>query len=188
MEDPRLPLPPSEQLDRDQVEAIRELVDGPRKALAGPFVALVHSPELMTRVQKVGEHLRFGDTSLAADIRELTVLVVAAHWGAHYEWGSHIASAVTNGISVPTCEALAARVTPRDLTADQMVAYQVVTSLLDTGTVDNVAYAAGLEAHDERWLVELTTLTGYYTTLALILGLGKVPGALPPSGLPVLAP
>ena len=57
---PRLkPLVESEMSDA-QLKAYRELAAGPRGRVTAPFHALLRSPELMARTQKLGEFLRFG--------------------------------------------------------------------------------------------------------------------------------
>ena len=40
----RLPLPANESLSDDQRKAAKALIDGPRKAVFGPFVPLLRSP------------------------------------------------------------------------------------------------------------------------------------------------
>ncbi|MBI2296616.1 MAG: hypothetical protein HYU76_11445, partial [Betaproteobacteria bacterium] len=55
----RMPRIPEERMTDAQKQAAAELAAGPRGSLRGPFVALMRSPELMRRVQKVGEYLRF---------------------------------------------------------------------------------------------------------------------------------
>ena len=55
------PLAPS-QMSAAQRAAADELTAGPRKGVKGPFIALLRSPELLARLQKVGEFLRFGSS------------------------------------------------------------------------------------------------------------------------------
>ena len=54
MNDRMPPLAP-EALSEDQRLAAAELAGGPRGAVRGPFIALLRSPQLMRRLQKVGE-------------------------------------------------------------------------------------------------------------------------------------
>lgn len=54
----RLPLPST--LTADQQFAMDKVASGPRGELIAPFVPLLRAPELMTRLQLVGEYLRFG--------------------------------------------------------------------------------------------------------------------------------
>ena len=55
----RMPIIPEEKMTSPQKKAAAEIAAGPRGDVRGPFVALLRSPELMSRVQKVGEYLRF---------------------------------------------------------------------------------------------------------------------------------
>ena len=84
----RLSMPERELLTQAQEKAIQQITSGPRGALVGPFVPLLRSPELMTRLQLVGEYLRY-DSVLDDDLFELAVLVVARRWDQQFEWGHH---------------------------------------------------------------------------------------------------
>ena len=74
----RMPPLRDEQMDAIQRVAAAELIAGPRKGVKGPFIPLLRSPELMARLQKVGEYLRFG-SELSPRITEFATLVVARH-------------------------------------------------------------------------------------------------------------
>ena len=52
------PLAPAAMAEA-QRRAADELAAGPRGGVKGPFIALLRSPELMDRLQRVGEYLRF---------------------------------------------------------------------------------------------------------------------------------
>ena len=54
----------------------------------GPFIQLLDSPELMTRVSALGEYLRFR-SALPPRLSELAILITAAHWRQPYEWEIH---------------------------------------------------------------------------------------------------
>ncbi|MFZ2387290.1 MAG: carboxymuconolactone decarboxylase family protein, partial [Polaromonas sp.] len=51
----RLPLLAREAMSPAQRDAADALIAGPRKAVFGPFIALLRSPELMSRIGSVGE-------------------------------------------------------------------------------------------------------------------------------------
>ena len=74
----RLPPLPLEELDPQQRAAADELIAGPRKAVVGPFIPLLRSPVLLTRVEKVGEYLRF-HSALSPRVTEIATLIVARH-------------------------------------------------------------------------------------------------------------
>lgn len=84
----RLPEIPRDQMTEAQRAAVDELVSGPRGKLSGPFVPLMRSPELMRRLQKVGEYLRY-DNTVGLHNSEFAVLVVARHWSQPVEWHIH---------------------------------------------------------------------------------------------------
>ena len=124
----RLPPMAHGDMTAEQRQAVQEISAGPRGALIGPFVPLLRSPELMTRIQKVGEHLRFG-TVLEQDILELTILTVAREWEQGFEWGFHRPLAERAGVPDAVIEALAEGREPTSLTGDQAVAYAVARQL-----------------------------------------------------------
>ncbi len=64
-----------------QRKAYDGIVSGPRGGARGPFNALLRSPDLADRVQRVGEYVRF-NSSLPARLNELAILVVARYWSA----------------------------------------------------------------------------------------------------------
>src|ERR671913_2409487 len=92
-------------LDPDQqraAEAFRKLrgVDP-----FGPFIALLASPELMTRVSTLGEYLRFR-SALPPKLSELAILITAAHWRQQYEWDVHAPIALKAGIPHAVIDAI----------------------------------------------------------------------------------
>ena len=85
----RMPPIADAELTPDQREASAELVSGPRGAVFGPFVPLLRSPELMRRVQKTGEYLRY-HSALPPRLSEFVILIVARWWNQGFEWHIHI--------------------------------------------------------------------------------------------------
>ena len=66
-----------------QRESYQAIVSGPRKGATGPFNALLRSPEVADRVQKVGEYVRFHSTIPAA-LNEMAILITGRFWGAQF--------------------------------------------------------------------------------------------------------
>ena len=91
----RLPLPST--LTAGQQSAMDKVAAGPRGELIAPFVPLLRAPELMTRLQLVGEYLRFG-SGLPTHLTELVILIVARRWDQDYEWGHHVPLARAAGL------------------------------------------------------------------------------------------
>ncbi|HTT09323.1 MAG TPA: hypothetical protein VMG60_00375 [Burkholderiaceae bacterium] len=61
------------------------MIAGPRKGVKGPFIALLRSPELLARLQKVGEYLRL-QSALCTRVNEFVTLIVAREWTQEFEW------------------------------------------------------------------------------------------------------
>lgn len=179
----RMPLPPWESLSEDQQRALKEITDGPRGRIGGPFPALLRSPELLRRVQGVGELLRFGATSLDAATLEFTILVIARRWNQQVEWGIHRDLAAKAGVHDEACDSIGHGYRPVNLPTRLAVAYDTVTELLDTTDLSEPSYRRAVDEFGERGLVELVTVAGYYTTLAMIMNTAH---AVPPEGAAAL--
>ena len=72
----RLPPLDPQAMNEAQKRAAAELAAGPRGGVRGPFIALLRSPELMSRLQKVGEYLRY-ESALEPRLSEFVMLIVA---------------------------------------------------------------------------------------------------------------
>src|SRR5436190_20303956 len=116
-----------EVLQRDQMsERQREVADaiasGPRGALKGPFLALIHNAELASRVQALGEHLRYG-TGLPQQLVEIAILLTARRWSCDYEWAAHARIAREAGLRDEVIDAIATRTRPARLESDEALLY-----------------------------------------------------------------
>ena len=180
----RLPPIPEVQLTAAQRQAAEALAAGRRGALFGPSVPLLRSPELLDRTQRLGEYLRY-DSALAPRLRELAILVTAAHFHQPYEWHVHAPEALRAGLTPAQLAALAAGERPAGFAADEAVVYEFCVQLHRAHAVDDAAYAAVLGLLGERSLIELAAVCGYYTLLALVMNAAQTalpPGAVSPWG------
>src|SRR5882672_12749584 len=127
----RMPPLPADKMTVAQRKAAEEMIAGPRKGVKGPFVPLLRSPELMDRLQKVGEYLRFR-SSLEARISEFLMLVVSRVWTQQFEWSVHVPLALKAGVKAQTIDSLAAGARPSRMAADEALAYDFCDELLRT--------------------------------------------------------
>jgi 4-carboxymuconolactone decarboxylase len=182
---PRLkPLVESEMSDA-QLKAYRELAAGPRGRVTAPFHALLRSPELMARTQKLGEFLRF-DSSIPARLNEFAILITARHWHSQYAWNGHYNLAMKAGLD-PTIAADLAQGRRPTMNDDEAIVYQFCKELHETKEVSDSAYNAVLNRFGERGVIDLVGVTGYYTLLSMVLNVDRQPvldATAPP--LPVL--
>ncbi|MBV1797427.1 carboxymuconolactone decarboxylase family protein [Siccirubricoccus sp. G192] len=181
----RLPPLPAEQLTPEQRRVADGIAGGPRGALRGPFPAMLRSPEVADRFQKVGEYLRF-NSSIPADLNEMAILITAREWSAQFEWYAHHILAMKAGLPPGIAAQLAEGKRPEGMTEDQRIIYDFCTELHRTRFVSDATYAAAKARFGEQGVVDLIAVSGYYVAVAMTLNVAQVP--LPPGVAPPLAP
>ncbi|MDQ7810958.1 carboxymuconolactone decarboxylase family protein [Amycolatopsis sp. A133] len=180
----RLPRLTPAGLDDDQRALHNAIAAGPRAggpfpltdaegALTGPFNAMLFAPPIGQALQRLGAAVRY-ETALPARVRELAILAVAARWDAAFERYAHEPAARAAGATDAQLAAIAALTVPEDLGDVERAALRFVLALLTEDDADDVTYAETVPAIGNRVAVELTTLVGYYATLALQLRVFRV--------------
>lgn len=182
----RLPMPAAADMNDAQRAAAQALVDGPRKGVYGPFLPLLRSPDLLERVAKLGEFLRFG-SAIEARVRELVICATARHEGNQFEWLMHAPLAVQAGVNAAAVESLRLGARPKGLQADEELALDFTHELLHTHGVSDPTYAAALAAFGEQGVVELTTLIGYFTMVNWVMNVARTPAMASAQGEPLSA-
>jgi len=172
----RVPLPPAESMSEAQRAAAQALIDGPRKAVFGPFVPLMQSPVLMERVASVGEYLRF-DSTLDARLRELCTCAVARHVGNQFEWVLHSAAAVKAGVDAQAIEALRLGRRAAPLADDEQLALDFTLELLRLNGVSDRTHADAEARLGRAGVVELSALVGYFAMVCWVMNAARTPVA-----------
>ncbi len=184
----RLPVLSSDEMTDEQRELYREILGGPRGqgprailldsgagGLAGPFNAMLYAPPVGHALQGLGVAIRFR-TQLAPRIREMAILVVAQVWDSAYERASHEPIGRDAGLTGEEIEALRTGADPGFAAKDEQLAYSVVRALTSPDAdLDDEQYDTAVSVLGQQALVELSSLVGYYTTLALQLRIFRVP-------------
>ena len=134
----------------------------------GPFVDLLVSPELMTRVSALGEYLRYR-SALAPRLSELAILITAAHWRQQVEWDIHAPMALKAGIPQSVLDALWSWTAPSDLESDQQILYELCTELHRDRTVSAAVHERARESLGEQATIDAIAICGYYALLAMVL-------------------
>ena len=171
----RLPIPDRAAMSEAQQAAADAIINGPRKAIFGPFVPLLQTPALMERIGKTGEALRF-DGTLPEKIRELVICVVARETGNQFEWQTHAPLAIKAGVAPDAIDALAAGCRPRCLPPDEECAVDFARELMQRHGVSDASYAEARSCFGEPGTVELTALIGYFTMVCWIMNVARTPG------------
>ena len=109
----------------------------------------------------------------------MAILAVAQAWDSAYERASHEPIGREAGLTDEEIEALRGGADPGFADKQEQAAYAVVRALTgldpNTADLDDEQYDTAVAALGERALVELSTLVGYYATLALQMRIFRVP-------------
>ena len=169
-------MPPLEEtrMNESQKKAAAALIAGPRKAVVGPFIALLRSPELLDRLQRVGEYLRF-DNTIPQRLNELAILITARYVTNPFEWVIHHPLALKAGVARSTLDALEAGERPSAMAEDEAVIHDFVIELLRDYAVADATYARALRLFGEQGVVDLTATVGYFVTVCLVMNVAGTP-------------
>ncbi len=182
-------MPAFDAMSDAQRAAAQALIDGPRKAVFGPFVPLLQSPVLMQRIGSLGEYLRF-DSQLDARVRELVTCAVARHVGNQFEWVLHAPAAVKAGVRAEAVEALRLGRRAAPLAEDEQLALDFALELLQNHGVSDATYAAAESHFGKQLVVELSALVGYFAMVCWVMNVARTPvqGAQGQPGLGAFPP
>jgi len=162
------------QMTPAQRAAADELIAGPRKGVKGPFIALLRSPELMARMGRVGEFLRF-NSSLSPRVSEFATLIVARAWSQQFEWFVHVPLALKAGTSQQVIDALREGRQPAGMSDEEAFVHAYTTELIAHRGVCDTTYRQAVERFGEAGVVELTSLIGYFAAVSMVLNVAHIP-------------
>lgn len=186
---------PSEDEMTPQQKEIRDAIVATRKrtGLSGPFGPWLAVPAIAQPAQELGRACRYG-TSLSFKESELVILLTGAKAKSHAEFDIHVGEALRSGWSLDMIQAI-----PRDddfslekvkstivpmLTEAREKAIALFTAeLLDTYTVSDETYEKTKKVMDgkDSALVEITSISGYYTYVAYTLNVFRIPSSSKPA-------
>ncbi len=170
----RMPPMAREVMNDAQRIAADELIAGPRKGVKGPFIALLRSPDLMGRLQKVGEYLRF-DSKVPARLSEFATLIVSRDWSQQFEWFTHVPLALKAGVNQETIDSLREGRRPSSMATDEALAYDFTAELTAHRGVCEKTYNECVERFGEQGIVDLVCIIGYFTLISMVLNVAHIP-------------
>jgi 4-carboxymuconolactone decarboxylase len=167
-------------LDAEQRALYDAIAGGPRAAagqfalvgsdgaLEGPFNAMLLHPPIGAALQELGSAVRYRST-LSDRAREIAILLVAAVWDSAFERYAHEAVGRSAGLGDTELAALRERrIAPLTDPRERLVA-STTLALAAAGDLTDAEFRAARDGLGLAALFEVTTLVGYYATLALQL-------------------
>ena len=151
-----------------------EIVDR-RGAVRGPFLVLLHRPEVASAAAKLGAYLRF-DCRLSLDVREAVMATVAWELDCEYEWSTHRDAAVDAGVPGETMAALE-RGKVESIPGKVGLAIRFVVTLLRSHHVPDPLFEDARRVWSDAELVDLVSLAGYYSLISMTINVFQQPRA-----------
>ncbi len=172
--DNRMPPIPDGDLTDEQRDAIAAFEAKRGRSPGGPFIPLLRSPVVMQAANKLGAYLRF-ESELPMELSEFAIIITARKWTQNYEWLAHRKIAESAGLPAAIADAVAEGRRPQDMTDAQDTVYDFCTELHGNGQVSDYTYARAKAAFGERGIIDLATICGYYSMLAMVMNVARTP-------------
>jgi 4-carboxymuconolactone decarboxylase len=176
----RLPPIPADKMSDAQKQAAAQFKSNRGQDVFGPFVPLLRSPEVMLRTMTLGDYLRY-KTVLGNPLNEFVILITARHYTQHYEWSVHYPIAVQGGVSAEVAKAISEGRRPSGMSADQEIAYDFTSELLQNQSVSDTTYGRAVKRFGEQGTIEMVGVVAYYTYQSMVLNTARTPVTAPPA-------
>ena len=179
---PRLGRPPQQAITADMRAAMEEFQKQRGVPISGPFEPMLWSPEAMIRAASMGTYLRYKSV-YPQNLSEFVILIAARSWSQQYEWSVHYPIALKAGVSREIADAIMEGRRPQQMSEEQEMLYDFTTELIQNKFVSDATYNRVRAKFGEKGVIDATTITGYYTLLAMVLNVARTP---PDPGVPLL--
>jgi 4-carboxymuconolactone decarboxylase len=165
-------------------QAVYDAIAKSRGVVGGPWLALLHSPELAGRTAHLGAFARF-ESSLEPKLIELAALTAARELNCKHEWAAHINHGTKAGISMETIRLVHAKKGAESFSSEDAQIVSFVREMIQTHRVSEPTFQAIYARFGEKGMVELTATIGYYAMLACTLNTFDVYTQTPPDDLQI---
>jgi len=178
----RMPPVPVEKMTDAQKKAVADY-----KALRGvdmtgpPWTVLLRVPAQIVPALQIRLHY-LNNSALPAPLTEFAILIAARRWTNNWEWNAHSTAAAAAGLKSELMTAVAEGRRPERMGDEEAIVYDFSLELQDNQSVSDATYARALGKFGEPGIVEMASIQGYYTYLAMVMSAARVttqPGVKP---------
>jgi 4-carboxymuconolactone decarboxylase len=173
----------------DKMTAAQRKAVADYKALRGtdmtgpPWTVLLRVPAHVVPALQIRLHY-LNESVLGPRLTEFAILIAARRWTNNWEWNAHSTAAATAGLKSDVMAAVAEGRRPDRMADDEALVYDFSLELQDNQSVSDATYARALEKFGESGVVEMASIQGYYTYLAMVMSAARV--TVPPNTKPAL--
>jgi 4-carboxymuconolactone decarboxylase len=179
----RMPVIPADKMTEAQKKAVADYKNIRGTDLTGPpWSVLLRVPAHVVPALQIRMHY-LNESMLGARLTEFAILFAARRWTNNWEFNAHSTAAAAAGVSKETIAALADGRRPDRLGEDEAIVYDFSTELQDNQSVSDATYTRALAKFGEPGIVEMASIQGYYTYLAMVMNAARVgsqPNTKPP--------
>ena len=168
----RFPALTLEQLNPYQKPLGEQIMKVSSIGLGGPYNPLLRSPVMGQRMFDLLYYLRW-NSSVPLRLNEFAILIVGRQWRSQVEWYAHAPLAIRAGLSADVVADLKAQRRPANMQPDEALVYDFVTELTTAHKVSDATFARAKQLLSEQQIVDLTTLSGTYITVAMVLAMAE---------------
>ena len=161
-----------EQLNPYQKPLGQQILKVSSIGLGGPYNPLLRSPVLGQRMFDLLYYLRW-NSSLPLRLNEMAILITGRLWRSQVEWYAHAPLAIKAGLSPEIVADLKAQKRPANMKDDEAIVYDFVMELSTKHRVSDATFARARQVLGEQQVVDLTTVTGTYVTVAMLLAMAE---------------
>ena len=178
----RMPPIAAEKMTPAQKKAVADY-----KALRGtdmigpPWTVLLRVPDHVVPALQIRLHY-LNNSVLGPRLTEFAILIAARRWTNNWEWNAHSTAAASAGLKSDLMAAIAEGRRPDRMAEDEALVYDFSLELQDNQSVSDPTYARAIAKFGEPGVVEMASIQGYYTYLAMVMSAARVtvqPGAKP---------
>jgi len=138
-----------------------------------PWTVLLRVPAHIVPALQIRLHY-LNNSALPARLTEFAILIAARRWTNNWEWNAHSTAAAAAGLKPEVMAALAEGRRPDRMADDEALVYDFSLELEDNQSVSDATYARALQTFGEPGIVEMASIQGYYTYLAMVMSVARV--------------
>jgi 4-carboxymuconolactone decarboxylase len=161
-----------EQLHAFQKPLGEQIMKVSSVGLGGPYSPLMRSPVMAQRMFDLLYYLRW-NSSVPLRLNEFAILIIGRQWRSQVEWFAHAPLAIKAGLAPEIVADLKAQRRPSSMQPDEALVYDFVTELTMTHQLSDATFARAKQLLDEQQIVDLTTISGTYITVAMLLAMAE---------------
>ena len=180
----RMPPIPADKMTDAQKKAVADY-----KAIRGtdltapPWSVLLRVPAHVVPALQIRLHY-LNDSAIGPRLTEFAILIAARRWTNNWEFNAHSTAATTAGVKPEMIAAVAEGRRPEQMADDEAIVWDFSAELQDNQSISDRTYARALAKFGEPGIVELASIQGYYTYLAMVMNAARV--GVQPNTKPVL--